>query len=133
MLATDARSQLKPVVASEKHTALQPVRGMSGAHATKCCSHHHCIQGSYLTEGWWIALLHMLTGVCHKLWQWDMQVAGVINTALARIRSAGATLVPFDSTAFDELAISAWPGATADTIPGLDAASNYESIEVLGR
>lgn len=61
------------------------------------------------------------------------EIAGVINTALTRIRNAGATLVPFDSTAFDELAISAWPGATADTIPGLDAASNYESIEVLGR
>ena len=61
------------------------------------------------------------------------QIAGVINSALARIRGAGAVLVPFDSAAFDELAVSAWPGATADTITGLDAASNYESIEVLGR
>ena len=61
------------------------------------------------------------------------QIAGVINNALASIRKAGAVLVPFDSAAFDELAVSAWPGATADTIIGLDAASNYESIEVLGR
>ena len=57
----------------------------------------------------------------------------MINTALTRLRDAGAVLVPFDSTAFDELAVSAWPGATADTIVGLDAASNYESIEALGR
>ena len=62
-----------------------------------------------------------------------MQIAGVINTALTRIRNAGAVLVPFDSTAFQDLAVAAWPGATADTIVGLDAASNYESIEVLGR
>lgn len=62
-----------------------------------------------------------------------MQIAGVINSGLTRLRNAGAVLVPFDSTAFDELAVSAWPGATADTISGLDAASNYESIEVLGR
>ncbi len=61
------------------------------------------------------------------------QVAGPINTALAKLRSAGAILVPFDSSAFQELAVSAWPGATADTIDNLDASSAYESIEVLGR
>lgn len=62
-----------------------------------------------------------------------VQIGGVINTALTRLRNAGAVLVPFDSTAFDDLAVSAWPGATAETIVGLDAASNYESIEALGR
>lgn len=62
-----------------------------------------------------------------------MQIAGVINDALTRLRDAGAVLVPFDSTAFEELAVSAWPGATADTISGLDASSNYESIVMLGR
>ena len=60
-------------------------------------------------------------------------MAGPINSALAKLRSAGAVLVPFDSSAFQELAVSAWPGATADTINNLDASSAYESIEVLGR
>lgn len=41
--------------------------------------------------------------------------------------------MPFDSSAFQELAVSAWPGATAETIETLDAASNYESVEVLAR
>lgn len=61
------------------------------------------------------------------------QVAVPINSALAKLRSAGAVLVPFDSSAFQELAVSAWPGATAETINNLDASSDYESIEVLGR
>ena len=56
-----------------------------------------------------------------------------INAALDTLRDAGAVLVPFDSSAFQELAVSAWPGATADTIETLDASSKYESIEVLGR
>lgn len=62
-----------------------------------------------------------------------LQVAVPINSALAKLRSAGAVLVPFDSSAFQELAVSAWPGATAETINNLDASSDYESIEVLGR
>ncbi|DBA92431.1 TPA: hypothetical protein ACH3X1_002668 [Trebouxia sp. C0004] len=61
------------------------------------------------------------------------EVAVPINSALAKLRSAGAVLVPFDSSAFQELAVSAWPGATAETINNLDASSDYESIEVLGR
>ncbi|DBB14631.1 TPA: hypothetical protein ACH3X3_004893 [Trebouxia sp. C0006] len=61
------------------------------------------------------------------------EVAVPINSALAKLRSAGAVLVPFDSTTFQELAVSAWPGATAETINNLDASSDYESIEVLGR
>lgn len=62
-----------------------------------------------------------------------LQVAVPINSALAKLRSAGAVLVPFDSSMFQELAVSAWPGATAETINNLDASSDYESIEVLGR
>ena len=61
------------------------------------------------------------------------QVAVPINSALATLKAAGAVLVPYDSSAFQELAVSAWPGATADSIDNLDAASDYESIEVLGR
>ena len=61
------------------------------------------------------------------------QVAVPINNALAMLRAAGAVLVPFDSSAFQELAVAAWPGATADSIDNLDASSDYESIEVLGR
>ena len=61
------------------------------------------------------------------------QVAVPINAALAKLRDAGAVLVPFDSSAFQKLAVSAWPGATEETINTLDAASAYESIEVLGR
>ena len=61
------------------------------------------------------------------------QVGGAINAALTKLRNAGAVLVPFDSSAFQELAVSAWPGASADTINNLDASSAYESIEVLGR
>lgn len=66
-------------------------------------------------------------------WSLALQVAVPINSALAKLRSAGAVLVPFDSTTFQELAVSAWPGATAETINNLDASSDYESIEVLGR
>ena len=62
-----------------------------------------------------------------------LQIAGVINNAVTKLRDAGAVLVPFDSTAFDELSVSAWPGATLATLPGFDPASSYESIEVFAR
>ena len=63
-----------------------------------------------------------------------VQLAGVINSALQALRDAGAVLVPFDSSAFQQLALAAWPGATTASLMGnLDAASAYESIEVLGR
>ncbi|KAL3142981.1 hypothetical protein ABBQ38_003263 [Trebouxia sp. C0009 RCD-2024] len=62
------------------------------------------------------------------------EVAGVINSALQALRDAGAVLVPFDSSPFQQLALAAWPGATTKSLMGnLDAASAYESIEVLGR
>lgn len=65
---------------------------------------------------------------------WRVQVAGVINSALQALRDAGAVLVPFDSSPFQQLALAAWPGATTKSLMGnLDAASAYESIEVLGR
>ena len=52
------------------------------------------------------------------------------EAALNKLRDAGAELVPFDSSLFDELSSSAWVG-TAEG--GLDGASSYEAPTTLAR
>ena len=59
-----------------------------------------------------------------------MQCTEAVNTALDKLRAAGVELVPFDSSQFDALAVSAWPGPPGD---GLDGASTFESLTTLAR
>lgn len=59
-----------------------------------------------------------------------LQTSGAIAAALDQLRSAGAELIPFDSSEFDRLAEAAWPAPSSG---GLDGASAFESTVTLAR
>ena len=58
------------------------------------------------------------------------QITDAISSAVDKLRAAGAELIPFDSSSFDDLAAAAWPAPSA---PGLDGASSFESTVTLAR
>ena len=58
-----------------------------------------------------------------------LQISVAVNDAVEKLRAAGAELIPFDSTAFDDLSTAAYPGPSS----GLDGASDYESVVTLAR